>query len=288
MITNTPENWIKKYPLPQEGDHKYKRGHAVIFGAPSLTGATRLCASSCARFAGLTSVVAPEETGGIYRTAFPAHIMVRDSAGKKIESHFIDERVSAVIAGCGGGFDHDFFRNIAYRAWEQKHLKGLILDADAFKAWNGDLIEDFSAFEKLPTIVTPHEGEFNYVFGKSARHKDVLSGSRIEQAQKAAELLSAIVVLKGPETIIAQKNREPVINKNAPPYLATAGSGDVLAGMIGGLVAQGMVPFDAACAAVWIHGEAANILGVGLVASDLPEIFPKVFQEVLGISDKLG
>ncbi|MDH5722570.1 MAG: NAD(P)H-hydrate dehydratase [Alphaproteobacteria bacterium] len=285
MITNAPENWIKNYPLPQKSDHKYKRGHAVIFGAPSLTGATRLCASACARFAGLTSVVATEESADIYRAALPAHIMVRSSTGEKIESHFTDERITAVIAGCGGGFDDEFFRNIAYRAWEQKHLKGLVLDAEGFKAWSGDMVEEFMAFERIPTIVTPHEGEFNYVFDG---RKDVLSGSRAEQAQKAAELLHAIVVLKGAETIIAAVGQETVINKNAPPFLATAGSGDVLAGMIGGLVAQGMPLFDAACAAVWMHGEAANMLGAGLVASDLPEILPKVLQEVLGISAKLG
>ena len=286
---NTPDLWIHNFPQPDENSHKYKRGSSVIFGAPSLTGSSRLSASACSRLCGAVTVCAPQGTGDIYRTSLPPQIMVRDFQGDIPEYYFSDYRVKSLIAGPGGGYGDEFLRNIAYRAWEQKHLNGLVLDAEGFKAWRGDLIEGFSAFVNIPTIVTPHEGEFEYVFGAaSERHQDIMQGEPIERAQKAAEFLNAIVVLKGHETIIAMAGRDPVVNKNASPYLATAGSGDVLSGMIGGLLAAGMLPFDAACAAVWIHGETSKICGPGMVASDISEKIPKVLKEMLGIEKKVG
>lgn len=286
-MKNTPDLWLDYFPRYQVDGHKYDRGHAVIYGAPKLTGATRLAASSCARLCGVTTVVAPfDDVASLYRTTLPAHVMVEELLSKP-EKHVVDPRRAAVLVGSGGGYGGEFFCNLCYRLWEMEHINGIVLDAEGFKAWRGGYVADFAAFVRRPTIVTPHEGEFHHVFSDHPWNKDVLRGDRAEQAQKAARKLDAIVVLKGAKTVIADNTRV-VVNEDAPPYLATAGSGDVLAGMITGLLAAGMEPFWAACAGVWLHSRTAEIVGAGLVASDLPDKIPYVLQETLGFQDKLG
>lgn len=279
VMKNDPDLWLDYFPRYKADGHKYDRGHAVIYGAPKLTGATRLASSSCARLCGLTTVVAPfDDAASLYRTTLPAHIMVEELLSAP-EKNLSDTRRAAVLAGSGGGYGDEFFRNLCFRLWEMEHVKGIVLDAEGFKAWRGGCVADFSAFVRRPTIVTPHEGEFHYVFGDHPWHEDILRGDRAEQAQKAARKLDAIVVLKGVKTVIADNTRV-VVNEDAPPFLATAGSGDVLAGMITGLVAAGMEPFWAACAGVWLHARAAEFFGLGLVATDLPDKIPHVLQAV--------
>ena len=287
-MKNEPSIWINDFPFPKVDDHKYKRGHCVVFGAQILTGATRLASEAASRLCGLTTVVSPSDSVEVYRASLKPHIMVRESTGHNIEHNFSDQRVKAVLAGSGGGYGDEFFRNLCFRAWEQEHLNGIVLDAEAFKAWRGGMLEDFISFENGRTVITPHEGEFEYVFSQSTSYQSILDGGKEERAIKAAKLLNATVVLKGHETIIAAPNGEYVVNDNAQPFLATAGSGDVLAGMIGGLIASSMEPFKAACCGVWMHGRASEILGVGLVASDIEQIIPKVLKEMLGIRKKVG
>ena len=254
MEINSPKLWQDKLPVKGLDAHKYDHGHAVIYGAPALTGATRLAAAACARMgAGLVSVLCGSDVAAVYKAALPAHIMVRD------DLDWWDDRVSARLYGSGGlAVTPDFDRDVP-----------TVLDADALKP------------EVLPKrlsssyVLTPHEGEFARVF------PDV-DGTREERAVEAARIINAHVVLKGSRTVIADPDGRLVINENAPPTLATAGSGDVLAGMIAGLLAQGMPAFEASAAAAWLHGAAAEAFGAGLVASDLPNMLPRVLGGLIG------
>lgn len=250
---NSPELWRDSFPRPSVSDHKYNRGHALILGAEELTGATRLSAQACSRVgAGLVTVLASER-GDIYRTTLPPDIMVLDH-DKPLKN------VRAVLGGCGGLSSRlkPFLCNNPYKC-------ARVFDANAIphpRDWN---ILDGQC------VLTPHEGEFANVFG------DI--GDNREAAVAAAALESgAIVVLKGPQTIIAEPDGDLVINHHASPYLAKAGTGDVLAGMIAGLIAQGMPVFEASCCAVWMHGEAGIQLGAGLVAGDIEGALPAVIQ----------
>jgi NAD(P)H-hydrate epimerase len=149
-----------------------------------------------------------------------------------------------------------------------------VIDADALTAFAG-ASERLAAALAGPTVVTPHEGEFAWLFPE-------LAGPRIARARAAARALGATVLLKGADSVIAHPAGTVSINAHASPFLATAGAGDVLAGFIGGLLAQGMAPFAAACAGAWLHGEAALRIGIGLIAEDLPEILPKVLRSLEG------
>ncbi len=248
MTKNHPDLWRNLLPVKTDKGHKYTYGHTVIYGAPELTGATRLTASACARMgAGLVSVLSDKNTANIYRTALPAHILVRDD----LDWH--DDRVSTKIYGPGGlPVQPDFHATLP-----------VILDADALTNLPKTLTPNY--------ILTPHEGEFERAF-------PTIKGTRLEKAQQAAQSINAHIILKGAQTIIAAPNRNPVINHHASPHLATAGSGDVLTGMIAGLIAQDMPIFESCCAAVWIHGECARNFGAGLVASDLIDRIPQALQ----------
>lgn len=248
LIQNTPDLWRAHMPKPAKGAHKYTRGHAVICGAQELTGATRLAAEACARIgAGLVTVLCTKKTAAIYRSSLPAHILVRDNLKWR------DERVTAQLYGPGG------------------------LPCKLPSSFEIPTVLDAEALYHLPkklgpgTVLTPHEGEFTKPFPE-------LKGSREERAREVAEKTGAIIVLKGAETVIAGAG-QVVVNTHAGPYLATAGTGDVLAGMITGLLAQEMQPFLASCAAVWMHGECALRFGPGLVAGDLPSLIPDVLKD---------
>ena len=204
------------------------------------------------------TVIAPEKSD-IYRTILPPDIMVRESAGKDLK------KVSAVLAGPGGAS-----KGQKKSAIENPWGAACILDANAIP-----LAKDGS-YPALPasTVLTPHDGEF----AKAFPH---LTGERRDKAQGAAKLSGAIVVLKGMTTIIAAPYGRLVINEHASPWLAKAGTGDVLAGMITGLIAQGMAPFDACAAACWIHGEAGKRIGPGLVAGDIEKMLATLLKELL-------
>lgn len=253
-VLNTPDLWLSELPRPAADGHKYVRGHAQIIGSSELTGATRLAAAACARMgAGLVTVIGGTKSD-IYRASLPAHIMVREKSLKD-QSH-----ITASLIGPGG----DPAKADIHRHRPTRH--GLVLDAAEIGAGRFHL-DDYC-------VVTPHEGEFAAAFPG-------INGTPAERAIAASAKTGAIVVLKGPVTYIAAPDGKIVMNNNTTPYLATAGTGDVLAGMITGLIAQGMMPFESACAAVWIHGEAGRYIGPGLVASDLPELIPAILARLI-------
>lgn len=244
MTINHPELWRDLIPLKTKESHKYTHGHALIYGAPELTGATYLAASACARIGtGLVTVLAGRKVADIYRTILPAHILVRN------DLEWSDSRVIAKLYGSGG---------LSVIPDYQSDLP-VVLDADALANLPKKLKPNY--------ILTPHEREFDRAFPD-------IKGSRIEKAKSAARSINAHIVLKGAETVIATPDSQYVVNDHASPYLATAGTGDVLAGMITGLVTQNMPVFEACAAAVWIHGECARRFGIGLVASDLVDLIP--------------
>ena len=248
---NSPALWGKVFPWPNPQSHKYERGHTLIYGAPELTGATRLAAAACARIgSGLVSVLSDPSSAAIYRASLAAQILVRESA------QGLDSRITARLYGCGG-----LMKGVRLR-----FERPCVLDAEALLC----LPERMGA----DAVLTPHEGEF-------ARAFPDLRGNRVERALGAAQKTGAIVVLKGPETIIAGPEGRVVCNTHASPFLASAGTGDVLAGLIAGLLAQGMPAFLAACAGVWIHGDSARRFGPGLVASDLPDMVPAVLRNLM-------
>ena len=253
MQDNSPALWLSLLPDKSNDahhydPHKYNYGHAVITSAPVLTGATRLAAAAAARIgAGLVTVLTDQDNASIFRTALPAHIMVRD------DLNWHDARITAKLYGSGGlsappVFDANF---------------PVVLDADALIGLPAKLYPHY--------ILTPHEGEFERAFPD-------LRGGRVDRAMQAAAKINAHIVLKGPATVIAAPDGRCVVNHHASGDLATAGTGDVLAGMITGLAAQNMPLFEACCAAVWIHGDGGLRIGPGLVASDLPDVIPHVLK----------
>ena len=262
ILQNNPLLWRDKLPVHNPAGHKYDRGIAVICGAPEMTGATRLAARACARMgAGLVKVLAPEGTAQIYRTTLHEEIIVEE-AGKF--TGFGDARIKSFLTGSGMRKE-DVDVSLIEAAMKAGHVN-IVLDAGAFAAWNGRA-------DAGRMVATPHEGEFAARFGKMEQN------TKEERAHLAFETIGATIVLKGAQTVVCGEG-EAVIQDREVPALATAGTGDVLAGMITGLLAQGMDTKWACAAAIWIHAEAAERFGAGLVASDLPEMIPAVLRDL--------
>ncbi len=265
---NSPDLWRDALPKLSRDAYKYQRGHALILGGYPITGAARLAARAAARIgAGLTTVAVPAIAFPIYATALTS-IMVHAIDDKTDIAAVLAARAfSAVLAGPGLGVGAPTRDGVLAIL-----ATGLptVLDADALTSFAADPPALFVA-TGANTMLTPHEGEFARLFD--------LQGTRADRALRAAAQSGAIVVLKGSETVIAAPDGRIIVNDDAPPTLATAGSGDVLAGIILGLLAQGMEPFLAAAAAVWMHGAAATAFGSGLIADDLPELLPAVLRQ---------
>jgi hydroxyethylthiazole kinase-like uncharacterized protein yjeF len=278
---NLPALWRHHFPVPRLDGHKYDRGHAVVVSGPSWsTGAARLAARGALRAgAGLVTIASPREALAINAAASLA-VMVRPVDGAaEIVKLLADRRLNAVAIGPGVGVaEVTCDRVLAVLSGS----RAVVLDADAITSFAGAplrLTEALRARAGQATIMTPHDGEFARYFG--ALDEKTKVGSKLERVRLAAQLSQAVVVLKGADTVIAAADGRAAISGNAPAYLATAGAGDVLTGMATGLLAQGMPAFEAAAAAVWLHGEAANAFGPGLIAEDLPEMLPKVYGALL-------
>jgi hydroxyethylthiazole kinase-like uncharacterized protein yjeF len=275
---NVPALWRAQLPVPKDTGHKYSRGHAVIVSGPSWsTGAARLAARGALRAgAGLVTIASPRDALAINATANLA-VMVRPVDGAEELVKFL-RRLNVLAIGPGMGVGEGT-RELVMAALAGE--RAAVLDADAITSFADEPVQLAEALRLRhgATILTPHEGEFSRYFGALDARTDV--GSKLERGRLAAQLSGAIVVLKGADTVVAAPNGRAAIAANAPAYLATAGAGDVLTGFAAGLLAQGMPAFEAAAAAVWLHGEAAVTFGRGLIAEDLPEALPAVYQALL-------
>ncbi|HET7084957.1 MAG TPA: NAD(P)H-hydrate dehydratase [Rhizomicrobium sp.] len=267
---NSPALW--SLPWPKLEGHKYSRGHCVVVSGPAhATGAARLAARAALRVgAGLVSVASPPDAIAVNAAHLTA-IMIKPFQGAAgLGALLSDRRLNAVAIGPGLGTGQQT-RELAATAL--KSGAAVVLDADAITSFQDEPQALFSLLDDR-CVLTPHEGEFERLFPGLLDQ----SASKLEAARVAAARALAVVVLKGADTVIAAPSGKAVINANAPPFLATAGAGDVLAGLIAGLLAAGLSAFDAACAGAWLHGEAARLFGPGLIAEDLPEMLPAVLK----------
>lgn len=267
---NTPGLWGAELPRPGADGHKYRRGHALVAGGGmTSSGAARLSARAALRAgAGLVTLACPRSSLMVNAARLDA-VMVDTADGIDDWRALVDDRRrSALLIGPGHGVN-DRTRDFVLAALGTG--KPCVLDADALTVFQDDPVALFDAI-RGPCILTPHDGEFARLFD--------VTGDKPARARRAAAAAGAVVVLKGADTVIADRDGRLAINDNAPPDLATAGSGDVLAGFCLGLLAQGMAAFPAACAAVWLHGAAGAARGRGLIAEDLPEALPGVLRRL--------
>jgi NAD(P)H-hydrate epimerase len=279
IAPNTWENgfdlWLDGYPWPEPESYKYTRGEVLILGGAAITGASRMTAQAAARAgAGMVTLAAPAEVWSIYATAL-TNAIVRSFAGAEGWLALLaDKRRNAIAIGPGAGVGPST-RTYVLAALASK--RPTVLDADALTSFAEAPQDLFSAIEG-PCVMTPHAGEFMRLFHDG--------GDKLQRARAAAGHSGAVVIFKGPDTVIASPDGRAIINANAPAQLATGGSGDVLTGFIAALLAQGMPPFEAAAAGVWLHGAAAAEFGLGLVAEDLPDILPRVINKLKAQADQ--
>lgn len=275
---NGPPLWLDRFPWPGENDHKYSRGHLVIGGGAAMTGAARLAARAAMRIgAGLVGIACVPEVVPIYAQATPGLLIYPMEAKAAFGDLLADPRRNAVLLGPGYGVDE---KTRAHVLTALSLGKRVCLDADALSAFAGIPGTLFAALEENrhvggAAILTPHEGEFSRLFPHQGSDP-----SKAARAREAARLSGAVILLKGADTVIAHPDGRLILNAGAPPTLATAGSGDVLAGMIAGLLAQGVAALEAGAIAAWCHGEAARAFGPGLIAEDLPDRLPQVLARL--------
>jgi hydroxyethylthiazole kinase-like uncharacterized protein yjeF len=277
---NIPRLWQSSFPVPRISSHKYARGHVLaVSGELASTGAARMSARAALRAgAGLVTVASPRDALAVNAAALTA-VMVRgiDTVVEFAEL-LADKRFSTIVIGPGAGVGQRTVDFVQTALAARRHL---VLDADAltsFAVAPDRLFESIKAVSSLEVVLTPHEGEFPRLFSDmSNKHP---GRSKLERVRAAAERSGAVVLLKGADTTVAAPDGRAAIAANAPPWLATAGAGDVLSGIIAGLLAQGVPAFEAAAMGVWMHGEAAREAGPGLIAEDLSEVMPAVFRRL--------
>ncbi|ODT13489.1 MAG: bifunctional ADP-dependent (S)-NAD(P)H-hydrate dehydratase/NAD(P)H-hydrate epimerase [Mesorhizobium sp. SCN 65-12] len=290
---NTPGLWLGDLRRPAIDTHKYRRGHVGVFsGGQSATGAARLSAMAAARSgAGAVTVLSPANAMQV-NAAHLTSVMLRKVDSEPDLDEFLGERWPlAVVLGPGfgvGGKARDFVLQLlgrdkenGYRLGTHVELGAIVLDAAGITSFRDvpDALFDAARRTLAPSLVmTPHEGEFARLFPDIAESKEQ---SKLAKARAAAARAYAVIVYKGADTVIAAPDGRAAINSNGAPWLATAGSGDVLSGIIAGLLAQETPPFEAACAGVWLHAEAGSRFGPGLIAEDLPQAIVPVLAELM-------
>ena len=266
---NGPDLWLSGYPWPQPESYKYKRGEVLVLGGEAITGASRMTAHAASRAgAGMVTLAAPAKVWSIYATSLVNAIVHSFDGLLDFEALLADARRNVIAIGPGAGVGSST-KQFVLAALATK--RAVVLDADALTSF-AEAPQDLFQAIVGPCVLTPHAGEFMRLFN--------FEGDKLQRTRSAAKQCNAVVVLKGADTVIAAPDGRAIINSNAPAQLATGGSGDVLTGFVAALLAQGMVPFEAAAAAVWLHGAAATEYGLGLVAEDLPNALPRVLQKL--------
>ena len=273
LYENGPALWLHRFPWPTTTSHKHARGRLVVVsGEMTRTGAARLAARAGLRIgAGLVTLLSPPDALAVNAAHLEAVMLKPFETDAELEAAADD--ADAAVIGPAAGVDDATVSNLLALV---RTGAAIVIDADALTAFRDDPEELFSVLDR-DDVLTPHPGEFDRVFPGLLKS----APERITAARGAAARAHAVVLLKGPDTVIAAPDGRCAVNMNGVPWLATAGSGDVLAGFLGGLMAQGMDSFDAACAGVWIHAEAAALHGVGLTAEDLPGLAPAVLRQLL-------
>src|SRR5689334_22458588 len=277
---NTPQIWRRSFPVPRVDGHKYARGHVVtLSGDMAATGAARMAARGALRAgAGLVTLASPRDALAINAAALTA-VMVRAVDNPIQFAELLgDKRFNACVIGPGAGIGVRTTQFVHAAISARRHL---VLDADALTSFADAPEHLFESIKSLPDpqiVLTPHEGEFPRLFSDISNKNP--GRSKLDRVRDAAERSGAVVLLKGPDTTVASPDGRATIAANAPPWLPTAGAGDVLAGIIAGLMAQGAPAFEAASMGVWMHGEAGREAGPGLIAEDLPEVMPAVTRHI--------
>jgi hydroxyethylthiazole kinase-like uncharacterized protein yjeF len=269
---NDPLLWRNIFPSPTSSDHKYLRGHSlVVSGTTGSTGAARLAALAALRVgSGLVTLASPPEALQVNVSHLTTVMTESFEDGDEFERILHSRHRNAVLLGPGNGVT-DGTRTRVLNAL--RNDAACVLDADALTVFSERRAELFGSI-RAGCVMTPHDGEFKNLFGEpSPGH------GKISIVRDAVHKCGAVLLLKGADTVVAAPDGRIAINSNAPPDLATAGTGDVLSGLIVGLLAQGMEPFEASCAACWIHGELGALAGPGLIAEDLPDFIPRVLRQ---------
>ncbi len=268
---NAPGLWAMR--SPKWSDHKYDRGHALVIGDGHITGAARLAGRAARRVgAGVLTYGVPTPSIPIYAADQPGAFIRPLDGQEDLAGLLGDKRRNGVLIGPGLPNSPEMQVRIGQVLAARR---AVVLDAGALTNFEDNPQDLFRHIGKGTVVMTPHDGEFDRLFKGEA-----FAGDRLARARAAAKLSGAVVALKGAATVVAAPDGRTAINTNAPPWLATAGAGDVLAGLILGLLVQGMPAWEAACAGVWLHGAAGAACGRGLIAEDLPEIVPKLLESL--------
>lgn len=258
-FANDPALW--RIPHPVTGGHKYSRGHVTILGGKAMTGAARMAAAAARRAGAGMLTIGAASGADIYRSG-DAGVIVSDAP---LDELLGDDRRKVWV--CGPGYGREEARGALPKLLAAGRI--VVGDADVFAAFAGEPVA-----VRGVAVLTPHAGEFARVFGDPG-------DDRLSAARRAADRTGGVVLLKGSDTIVAASDGRASINASAPPWLATAGAGDVLSGIVAGFLAQGMPAWEAASAAAWIHGRAAVHAGPGMLAEDLPDLIPRAIADAV-------
>ena len=281
-FVNAPVLWRDALKRPNAGSHKYSRGAALVLSGPAhQTGAARLAARAALRAgAGIVALASPLDAVAVNAAHVTAVMVAPFSGSRGFEALLADERRRAIALGPGAGVGPELRKLVAAALTRPTKRRTIVLDADALTGFAGEARQLAALIERggHAVVMTPHEGEFERLF-TGARGVEP-GDDKLARARAAAKFTGAVVVLKGSDTVVASPDGRASIGWDLPPTLATAGSGDVLTGLVAGLAAQGVPSFEATSAAVWLHGACGRSLGPGLISEDLPEALPKVLREL--------